>query len=95
MVVRFKVQSWKCFFCDLFHSIKLLTNVCHSAALNVISGKDTAEKSGAQTSLGQIGLWSYKCCSCSVTKMLLRCDFFNLWHFLKLFKIAGRKWMKS
>lgn len=59
MVEQFKVQSWKCFFCNILYSFKHLINVCHSAAFNVISGKGTAKKSGAKTSLDHFGLWSY------------------------------------
>lgn len=69
MVVQFKVQSWKWFYCDLFHSYKHLTNVCYSAASIIISGKDIAEIIGAKTSLGHFGPWSYTCDSCSVTEM--------------------------
>lgn len=77
-MMQFKAQSWKCFLCDLFRSLKCLKNVSCSAALNVISGKDNAEGSGAKTSLGHFGLWIYKCCSCSVAKMFLRCDLFSV-----------------
>lgn len=89
--LQFKAQFCK-WWCDWFHSFKCLMNVCHSAVLNVIPNKDIVEKSEAKPNLGQFGLWSYNCCSCSLAKtFLFKMHFVSFWQFITLLDVSAKK----